>query len=250
MPTTEPLDDGDDVGGPLNSIAEFHQAQPANPAPAPRPAPAAAAAPASPAPQSAVRTEVHRAPAPTPTPVPAGGPRPVVYGPVVGRPQARGTRTSLDSKVLSINTAKAAPTAPSADARSAETAPRDTDKPASEFTAERLTRAWTSYIESHGQEQLLVHTMRSHIPVRRAGSFALDVEVDSDMQASQINEAMPRLLDHLHTSLDNYSVTIAVRVKDGPGSPSTWNEREVLADMLKRHPDLRRYMDELGLTLS
>ena len=248
MPTTEPLDDGDDVGGPLNSIAEFHQAQPANPAPAAKPA--TADAPASPAPQAAGRTEVHRAPAPTPTPVPAGGPRPVVYGPVVGRPQARGMRTSLDSKVLSINTAKAAPAAPAAETQSAETAPRETDKSASEFSAEQLAGAWTSYIESHGQEQLLVHTMRSHVPVRRAGSFGLDVEVDSDMQASQINEALPRLLDHLHTSLDNYSVTITVHVKDGPGSPSTWNEREVLADMLKRHPDLRRYMDELGLTLS
>lgn len=247
MPTTEPLDDGDDVGGPLNSIAEFHQAQPANPAPAARPA----ASPASPAPQAAGRTEGHHAPAPTPTPVPAGGPRPVVYGPVVGRPQARGIRTSLDNKVLSINAAKAAPATPSAVAPSAETvASAPADRPASEFTAEQLAQAWTSYIESHGQEQLLVHTMRSHFPVRRAGSFALDTEVDSDMQASQINEAMPRLLDHLHAALDNYSVTITVHVKDGPGSPSTWNEREVLADMLKRHPDLRRYMDELGLTLS
>lgn len=247
MPTTEPLDDGDDVGGPLNSIAEFHQAAPAAPA-----APAAVAAPAQPAP-AAQAPRPARAPevrsTPTPTPVPAGGPRPVVYSPVVGRPQAAGTRTSLDKKVLSIHTPKTGDTgaAPAA-ARAAE--PTPADRPAAEFTDGQLAQAWTAYIDTHGQEQLLVHTMRAHQPTRRPGSFALVTEVDSDMQASQINEAMPRLLDHLHGTLGNYAVTLTVHVKDGPGSPSTWNEREVLADMLKRHPDMRRYIDELGLTLS
>lgn len=229
MPTTEPLDDGDDVGGPLNSIAEFHQAAPAAQAPRPARAP-----------------EVRSTP--TPTPVPAGGPRPVVYSPVVGRPQAAGTRTSLDKKVLSIHTPKTGDTGAAPAARAAE--PTPADRPAAEFTDEQLAQAWTAYIDTHGQEQLLVHTMRSHQPTRRPGSFALVTEVDSDMQASQINEAMPRLLDHLHNTLGNYAVTLTVHVKDGPGSPSTWNEREVLADMLKRHPDMRRYIDELGLTLS
>lgn len=180
--------------------------------------------------------------------MPAGGPRPVVYSPVVGRPQTAGTRTSLDKKVLSIHTPKTGDTGAAPAARAAE--PTPTDRPAAEFTDEQLAQAWTAYIDTHGQEQLLVHTMRAHQPTRRPGSFALVTEVDSDMQASQINEAMPRLLDHLHGTLGNYAVTLTVHVKDGPGSPSTWNEREVLADMLKRHPDMRRYIDELGLTLS
>lgn len=151
--------------------------------------------------------------------------------------------------MLSLNLSKQNDNA-HGDSTTGGTASSASNLPANDFSNEQLAQAWASYINSHGQEQLLVHTMRAHTPERQPGSFALKVEVDSDIQAGHINEAMPRLLDHLHGCLSNHSITIKVTVKEGPGSPSTWNEREVLADMLRRHAEMRQYITKLGLTLS
>jgi hypothetical protein len=40
-----------------------------------------------------------------------------------------------------------------------------------------------------------------------------------------------------------------VRANNGASSPMTWNEREVLANMIERHPSIKDFVDELGLSL-
>jgi hypothetical protein len=60
---------------------------------------------------------------------------------------------------------------------------------------------------------------------------------------------MPALLADLRASLQNDLLSIHVRANNGASSPMTWNEREVLANMIERHPSIKDFVDELGLSL-
>ena len=247
MPTTEPLDDGDDVGGPLKPIAEFSE-----PAPKPETAAASARTPQTTAVSpSAVETPTQ--PKSAAAPAHAGAARPVLHVPVVGRPQnGRTLRTNLDNKVLSINNlrnqqAANAKSAPAQAETAAAPRPSASDRT---FTDDELREVWETYIVTHGHEQLLTNTMRSHLPTRAdSTATALRMEVESQLQADIVAESLNTLLEYLRNSLSNGSITLDTDILQGLNSPSTWNEREVLADMLRRHPDMRAYVDDLGLTL-
>lgn len=242
MPTIEPLDDGDDVGGPLKPIAQFSEPAPAVPESAPRPASAPQTAPAP-----AARTV-----APRPAPVPAGGPRPVVHAPVVVPPAGKNrVRTNLDGKVLSIKPDAGKAAAPQTQGRDGSAAPQAAQPAYAEpFTDDDLRGAWEGYIASHGHEQLLTNTMRAHPPTRQDQLSAdLHMDVESQIQADLIAESMAAVLGYLRQTLRNGTVTLTTHIIEGLNSPSTWNEKEVLGDMIRRHPVLRRYIEGLDLTL-
>jgi uncharacterized protein (UPF0216 family) len=73
--------------------------------------------------------------------------------------------------------------------------------------------------------------------------------VESEIQVELINEALPHLLSDLRAALQNDLISIHVRANNGASSPITWNEREVLASMIERHPSVKKFVDDLGLSL-
>jgi uncharacterized protein (UPF0216 family) len=91
--------------------------------------------------------------------------------------------------------------------------------------------------------------MRVSLPQRTAQANTLEMVVESEIQVELINEALPNLLASLRKDLQNDMISIHVRANTGESSPLTWNEREVLADIIKRHPAVKSFVDELGLSL-
>jgi DNA polymerase-3 subunit gamma/tau len=215
VPTTQPLDPGDDAEGQLKPIAEFKSA------PSPQPASRPAAQPQQPKPQ------------PQPQQVAS---RPVAQG--------VGVRTTLHAPSLSLNRKHV-------DANSATQTQSVAhgEKQARLFTDDELTRAWTDFIENHAKDHLLINTMRVSHPQRTAVANTFEMVVESEIQVELMNESMPTLLSALRTALQNDFITIHVRANDGASSPLTWNEREVLASIIERHPSVKKFVDDLGLSL-
>lgn len=89
--------------------------------------------------------------------------------------------------------------------------------------------------------------MRGHVPVR--DGERLTVTVENDIQHNLIEEAAPAIIDHLRKALANCAVTLTVITDEDTSSPRTWNEREVLADIIRRHPDVSAFVTALGLSL-
>lgn len=93
--------------------------------------------------------------------------------------------------------------------------------------------------------------MRAHSPVRlgTANSTKLHVMVESEVQKQLMESFIPLILNHLRSDLHNGAIEITVDA-NGESSPMTWNEREVISDIAKRHPILNDFISDLKLTLN
>ena len=224
MPTTQPLDSGDDAEGQLKPIAAFTTA------------PQTPEKPTSPAPATASRTQPatqitghHVSPA-------------IATASTASAASAAGAasrRTSLGAPRLSLSRQRNE--APQA-AAPAQSHPQAT----ASYTHAQFTAAWTAYIEAHTTHRILVNTMRASLPAHvKDHKYVMTVE--NDIQVETLHGAMPDILTHMHSSLGNDLIEIDVRSNSGEISPATWNEREVVADMARRHPGLTQFIKELDL---
>lgn len=119
--------------------------------------------------------------------------------------------------------------------------------PREPFNATDIDTAWTKFIDTHGTEQLLVNTMRSHVPACEGEK--LTVTVGNKIQGELLTEALPSLQEYMRKALRNCAITLTVNVDEDTTNPRTWNEREVLADIVRRHPGISTFVSELNLTL-
>lgn len=91
--------------------------------------------------------------------------------------------------------------------------------------------------------------MRASVPERDStGNYNMTVE--SEIQVQIMAENMTRLLDYLHGTLGNDVFNVTVMANAGSASPMTWNDREVIADMVSRHPALGDLIKKLDLKIS
>ena len=221
MPTTEPLELDGELGGQLEQIAAMHTAAPAATA-APRPAPVAAQ-PAAPRPAQAQ----------------AAPPRPAP-----GR--IHGLRTSLDTTGVNLRHGIEKPQSAAAATTTADTAPKRTQP----FSDQDFAKVWKAYIDANPTQHIIVNTMRACPPVRdTAGGTHFTMNVENNIQVEQMRSALPELLRQLHDALSNDTIAIDFTVADASDSPMSWNQREVLAHIVQRHPGIQNLIDTLGLAL-
>lgn len=131
----------------------------------------------------------------------------------------------------------------------------------SPFGDNDVKRTWQDFIDRHPTEHLLVNTMRATPPVPADGQPAgsgsadgrftarvYDVVVENTIQVEEVRNRMDELTGFFAEALDNDHISFNVRASDGPSSPQTWNEHQVLESMLTTHPELRDFIDGLQLT--
>ena len=230
MPTTQPLDPGDDAEGQLKPIAAFSTAPQTPEKPA---SSAAAIAPQTQPPmQSAGERHALSAGAPTA----AAG---TVSAHTMPTGNAASRRTSLGAPRLSLSRQRNE--APQA-AAPTQSHPQAT----ASYTPAQFTAAWTAYIEAHTTHRILVNTMRASIPAH-VKDHRYVMTVENDIQVETLHGAMADILAYMHSTLGNDLIEIDVRSNSGEISPATWNEREVVADMARRHPGLSHFIKELDL---
>ena len=118
------------------------------------------------------------------------------------------------------------------------------------FTREAFVKAWETFMAAHPREQILVNTMRASVPQAAEGkNHAFIMTVANDMQLDLMGRQMPALLTHLRGSLENDLITIDVELETGPGSSSTWTEREVYENMRATIPSFSKFIADFELTL-
>ena len=118
------------------------------------------------------------------------------------------------------------------------------------FTREAFVKAWETFMAAHPREQILVNTMRASVPQAAEGKdHAFIMTVANDMQLDLMGRQMPALLTHLRGSLENDLITIDVELETGPGSSSTWTEREVYENMRATIPSFSKFIADFELTL-
>lgn len=217
-------------------------------------APAASGAPAAPvqsrpadvrpAPQPAVQPESHH-------PAQLHTPNVVAESPAAYAPAPRSAsgssfpRTSLHTPAFSLRQAAASENIKGEAAPAAAVRPRRTEA----YTADDMYNAWDAYIAANPTSQVLVNSMRSHLPVRDGDSDRWRVIVDSEPQRNVFVDNMMSLAGFLRDSLKNDNIEFQVLVNQGVYSPAVWNEREVLRHIVNSSASMRDFVDKFRLTL-
>lgn len=225
-----PSSKGDTGEGQLKPITVATSAAPA--AAAQTAAPAHSAPTAAPAPGPAPQATKTAAPAAAAT-MPPSRPAP-------SRPAPDGPAPRLRVPGLSLRRqgqdAEGVPTAAQGDTL-AET-----------YSDSDVVRAWSEFMEEHASEVLLVNTMRKAMPGRTAPD-TYSVVVENDVQSGILMQGMSEILTFIRKKIRNDRFNIVTEVTDGPGSPKTWTEQEVLADIRRRNSDFADFVDDFKLTL-
>lgn len=90
--------------------------------------------------------------------------------------------------------------------------------------------------------------MRACRPVKTDGD-TYTVTVENEMQRDIMHDAMPALLQTVHDRLANDDITFLIEINQGESAPYTWNERDLLARLIERHPGMKQFITELKLKL-
>ncbi len=116
------------------------------------------------------------------------------------------------------------------------------------YTDDAVANFWQSYIQTHSTARLLVNIMRNCSPVRIAGD-SFRVEVENDIQLNLLADNLNDITSYLRDNILNDNFTLEAAIKDGPSSPKTWTEREVLEHMKRTNPEFSSFVDDFNLTL-
>lgn len=90
--------------------------------------------------------------------------------------------------------------------------------------------------------------MRNSHPQRIDGG-AYRVAVENEIQLGLINDNLADITAYMRDNLVNDNFSLEAVIKDGPSSPKTWTEREVLDHMKKTNKHFSEFVDEFKLTL-
>lgn len=119
---------------------------------------------------------------------------------------------------------------------------------ATPYTDDAVSNFWHSYMQSHATAHLLVNIMRNCQPERIDGD-RFRVAVENDIQIGLVNDNLGNIVEYMRNSLVNDNFSLEVALKDGPSSPKTWTEREVLAHMRRTNPEFDAFVDDFNMTL-
>lgn len=221
MPTTEPLDPGDDAEGRLKPIAEFTAATTTGTAPR------AATPTASPT-------------VATPHPGVSSVPRVATSHFAASHPG--GLRTTLRTPGVGLHgappTAEKTSKAPVKGQHVVRTSP---------YTPDDLVRAWKDFIEANAPEHLLVNAMRAAIP--KPAHDNVYAVTQSEVHIALIRDNLDRLVAYLRNALDNDSVELELAVVS-EDSPLAWNDREFVNHLIADSPAMNEFIDILKLSLT
>lgn len=156
--------------------------------------------------------------------------------------QVMGLRPKLHTPELSLHSSS---TSAAKNTASQQTTSVKRNNP---YTDDAVSNFWQSYINSHQSARLVVNVMRNCIPQRLSENH-YKAEVENDVQLNLITDSLSSIEQYMRDNLVNDNFSLQVVIKDGPSSPKTWTEREVLDHMRKSNPTFDAFVDDFNLTL-
>lgn len=117
------------------------------------------------------------------------------------------------------------------------------------FSAEALSTAWETYIQTHPTAHILINTMRASMP-RLTDPTTFVVAVQNQKQLELMESNRPALLEYLRDKLSNDFIKFSVIINQGDLPRYTLNDAELLKKMSAEYPALRSLIDDFKLRLS
>lgn len=118
-----------------------------------------------------------------------------------------------------------------------------------EFTDEAFMQAWSEFIRSVPEQQILVSAMRNATPMRRE-NLEFDVMVDHPAQQQAFESAMPRLLRFLRERLNNDFLTVKAIINPDKEIVKYLPPQEFLKKAVTDNPRLGNWLKQLDIEIS
>ncbi len=211
-----------------------------SPAPvsAPAPAPQPVKAPAAPQSRPQVSTSPSAPTAAKPDHMAAHG----GYGSTSEPAPMYGRKNATTLKVPSMSLNRPAAT------QQQESQPQVATKRNQPFPLSAFESAWDTYIATHPKSHILINTMRAANPTHKGdGLFSLTVE--NEIQHDLMEKSMSDILKFMRDSLSNDTIQFEISINQGSGSKYTLNDRELVAEMVKESPELKKFISDFKLVI-
>ncbi len=188
-------------------------------------------------------------PVTAPKPAVSATPRTTLSAPVQPAPNPPRRRSTLSLHTISITGKDRKDTPDDVANESAIKQPLQNRN--EDYEHDDLIKLWKNYMVNRPTEHILVNTMRASLPVAIPdSSHRYTVTVEIEQQRELLQNEMPRLLRYLHDGLSNDRIELELRLNDGPTSPSTWNEHEIIAYLRRERPNMEKFVTKLKLSLN
>ena len=129
----------------------------------------------------------------------------------------------------------------------------DTTKPSrtDSYTFDQLQQAWDAYMNLDPTRHILVNTMRANHPVADENEKDLfRVVVQNPGQLETFGDEIPALCKFIRDRLSNDNISFKLELNQGPTSPATWSEREIINYWVSEYANMKKFMVELKLSLT
>lgn len=116
------------------------------------------------------------------------------------------------------------------------------------FTTEQLIDAWSSYIQTHPHEHVVINTMRMAMP-HKVSDTEYEIEVQNPSQVEFIESSMSQLLSHLRNAVGNDMLALQVKISDKGPAAKIWSPREIVSNIQQHNPKFNKFIEDFELGL-
>jgi DNA polymerase-3 subunit gamma/tau len=117
------------------------------------------------------------------------------------------------------------------------------------FSQELLNLHWDEYAETLKEDYPHLYTMlKKHRPLLME-EFRIDFSIDNKLLEEELNEKKGELLGYLRKALNNYQITLQMRISEADKNYKPYTDKEKFEKMAKKNPALRKLKDELDLEI-
>lgn len=135
-----------------------------------------------------------------------------------------------------------------ASSHSSATASAVIQKRSEKYFYEDFKMAWNSFIGANPKEVILLSAMKTSMPENIKGVDYI-FTVDNQAQLEAFEKKQQDLLTFMRNRLENDMITINAKVREVTADEKIWSQRDLLIDVIKRHPEGLDFIKQFKLSL-
>lgn len=121
-------------------------------------------------------------------------------------------------------------------------------KRSEKYFYEDFKMAWNSFIGANPKEVILLSAMKTSMPENIKGVDYI-FTVDNQAQLEAFEKKQQDLLTFMRNRLENDMITINAKVREVTADEKIWSQRDLLIDVIKRHPEGLDFIKQFKLSL-
>lgn len=121
---------------------------------------------------------------------------------------------------------------------------------AHKLTQEAVKEAWLAYADSIPLKKMFVNLMRSVDPLWSPDKpLTVSLLLANDLQKDLVETEWNDVKAFMEKKLSANGLQLSIELSKSD-KPQLWTEKQALEHMLQAHPDMKKFIQDLGLTLS